>query len=65
MDGFRAGLAAIADGFLDILTFGGLSARHARDLAGLDNPRPGHVKDAEAIGRSSRTTLVARCAMAP
>lgn len=49
LDAILDGAAAIGDGLLDIASFGDRSARRARRIAGLDDPRPGHVKDAEAI----------------
>jgi hypothetical protein len=46
---FRDGLRSLLDGLASIATWGETDARRARHLAGLDDPRPGHVKDAEKI----------------
>lgn len=53
---FRDGLRSLADGFSSIGAgmaslnpFGNPIPPRGRDIAGLDDSRPGHVKDAEAL----------------
>lgn len=62
----RNGLLSIARGLADIASFGEFSAQHARDIAGVDDPRPGHIKDAgkmrgdwEAVANDLKTVMTA------
>lgn len=49
MNALLRGLTSIAAGLADIVSFGAISAERAREHAGLNDPRPDDVKDAEAL----------------